>query len=431
MTRKELIKRYIIFIIGLFINSLGVSMITKADLGTSPISSIPYVLSLHFPLSLGEFTIIFSIFLIILQLIILRKNFKFQHILQIPVSVAFGYFIDFTMILLEFVNPSNYVMNIIYLLIGCLILGTGVYMEVLANVVMLPGESFVRAIVSTWKTEFGVTKVAFDVSMTVIAGILSFIFMGKLVGVREGTIVAALLVGFISRLIARKFTFIQERLFPKDEEEIKQEEKDTEEIPICIAIGRQYGCGGHVIGERLARKLGFEFYDNELIKMVANTTNYTEEFINKKDEKMTNWSVFDLINYMYEEYDKNDSSKDAIFNAEVKAIEKLAKKGNCVIIGRCADYVLRNKKNCLTLFLSAPIKYRIKEIARRENISEDKAKKLIQKNDRLRANNYQYYTHQIWGVSSNYDLCIDTSNGDEFVDDLIMKAIENVKKGRN
>lgn len=406
-------------------------MITKADLGTSPISSIPYVLSLHFPLSLGEFTIIFSIFLIILQLIILRKNFKFQHILQIPVSVAFGYFIDFTMILLEFVNPSNYVMNIIYLLIGCLILGTGVYMEVLANVVMLPGESFVRAIVSTWKTEFGVTKVAFDVSMTVIAGILSFIFMGKLVGVREGTIVAALLVGFISRLIARKFTFIQERLFPKDEEEIKQKEKDTEEIPICIAIGRQYGCGGHVIGERLARKLGFEFYDNELIKMVANTTNYTEEFINKKDEKMTNWSVFDLINYMYEEYDKNDSSKDAIFNAEVKAIEKLAKKGNCVIIGRCADYVLRNKKNCLTLFLSAPIKYRIKEIARRENISEDKAKKLIQKNDRLRANNYQYYTHQIWGVSSNYDLCIDTSNGDEFVDDLIMKAIENVKKGRN
>ena len=193
--KKEIVKRYIIFIIGLFINSLGVSMITKANLGTSPISSIPYVLNLHFPLTLGQFTIIFSILLIILQLIILRKNFKLEHILQIPVSIAFGYFIDFTMILLGFVNPTMYIMQIVYLLIGCLILGFGVYMEVLANVVMLPGESFVRAIVSTWKTKFGVAKVAFDVSMTVIAAILSFVFMGKLVGVREGTIIAALLVG--------------------------------------------------------------------------------------------------------------------------------------------------------------------------------------------------------------------------------------------
>lgn len=126
MKKKEIVKRYIIFIIGLFINSLGVSMITKANLGTSPISSIPYVLSLHFPLTLGQFTIIFSILLIILQLIILRKNFKLEHILQIPVSIAFGYFIDFTMILLGFVNPTMYIMQIVYLLIGCLILGFGV-----------------------------------------------------------------------------------------------------------------------------------------------------------------------------------------------------------------------------------------------------------------------------------------------------------------
>ncbi len=213
MSKKELCKRYIIFVVGLFINSLGVSMITKANLGTSPISSIPYVLSLHFPMTLGNFTIIFSTLLIILQLIILRKNFKFQHILQIPVSIAFGYFIDFTMILLGFVNPSIYFTKIIYLLLGCLILGIGVYMEVLANVVMLPGESFVRAIVFKWKTEFGSTKIVFDVSMTVIAAILSFIFMGHLAGVREGTIIAALLVGFIARFIGRKLSFLPEKIY--------------------------------------------------------------------------------------------------------------------------------------------------------------------------------------------------------------------------
>ena len=88
------------------------------------------------------------------------------------------------MILLGFVNPHLYLMKLIYLLIGCLILGFGVYTEVLANVAMLPGESFVRAIVMTWHTEFGVTKICFDVSMTVIAGVLSFVFAGKLDGVR-------------------------------------------------------------------------------------------------------------------------------------------------------------------------------------------------------------------------------------------------------
>ena len=163
------LKRYIVFLIGLFINSLGVSLITKADLGTSPISSIPYVLSLNFPFTLGQFTIAFSLLLILIQLIILRRNFKAEHLLQIPVSILFGYFIDLTMVMLFFVDPQSYISSVIYLLVGCLILGFGVYTEVLANVAMLPGESFVRAVSSTWKTEFGTTKVAFDVSLTVIA----------------------------------------------------------------------------------------------------------------------------------------------------------------------------------------------------------------------------------------------------------------------
>lgn len=193
----EKLKRYIIFIIGLYINSFGVSLITKATLGTSPISSIPYVLSLNFPFSWGQFTIFFSLFLIVLQLIILGKNFKMEHALQIPVSIAFGYFIDFSMFLLSDLAPEAYAWKMICLLLGCLILGFGVYTEVLADVVMLPGESFVRAIVFRWHTDFGITKICFDVSMTACAAALSFLFAGKLNGVREGTIIAAILVGFM------------------------------------------------------------------------------------------------------------------------------------------------------------------------------------------------------------------------------------------
>lgn len=209
----EKLKRYLSFIVGLFINSLGVSMVTKADLGTSPISSIPYVLSLRFPFTLGEFTIAFSIFLIILQLIILRKDFKAEQVLQIPVSIAFGYFIDLGMAMLSFVNPQSYLLKITYLLLGCLILGVGVYMEVLADVVMLPGEAFVRAVVQTWKTEFGVSKIVFDVSMTVTAGAMAIVFWEKLQGVREGTVIAALLVGFIARTLGRILAFLPEKIY--------------------------------------------------------------------------------------------------------------------------------------------------------------------------------------------------------------------------
>lgn len=210
---KEMIKRYVVFILGLFISSLGVSFITKANLGTSPISSIPYVLSMQFPLTIGEFTIIFSLLLIALQIIILKRDFKVIDLLQIPVSVAFGYFIDLTMIMLDWLNPQSYLFQIIYLLIGCVILGFGVYLEMLGNVIMLPCESFVRSVVKRWKKNFGNTKVCFDASMTICAGLLSVLFFFQLQGVREGTIIAAILVGFIAKFFDKIFAFLRPLLY--------------------------------------------------------------------------------------------------------------------------------------------------------------------------------------------------------------------------
>ena len=425
----EKLKRYLIFLVGLFVNSLGVSLITKANLGTSPISSIPYVLSLNFPFTLGNFTIFFSIFLIVLQLIILRKNFKLEHILQIPVSIIFGYFIDLTMILLFWVNPEAYIMKIVYLLIGCLILGVGVYMEVLADVVMLPGESFVRAIVLTWKTNFGTTKICFDVSMSVIAAVLSFVFAGKLAGVREGTVIAALLVGFIARLIAKKLAFLKDMIFPEsvyaeNENEAKEQTAGTYGKNV-IAIGRQFGSGGHDIGKVLAEKLGYDFYDAEIIQMTAGTTGYTPEFVKKNEEIMTNSLLYDLVNQMYLNTDRQDEApKDKIFEAECQVVRDLAKKGNCVIVGRCADYVLRNSGNCLKVFFSAPLVSRIRRVAQRQNISEGEAKATVQKNEKLRADNYRYYTRRMWGAAGNFDLSLNTDLGEEFIENCIRSAMK-------
>lgn len=213
MSSKEKAKRYFVFLIGLFVNSLGVSFITKASLGTSPISSVPYVLSIIFPFSLGQFTFVFNLLIIALQIVILRKNFKKESLLQLPVVFLFSCFIDLTMYLLSFMSPQTYVIKFTELIIGCGILGFGVYIEILADVVMLPGEALVRAISSTWNTDFGKTKVAVDSAMSVSSAIIAIIALGGLKGVREGTVVAAILVGMTARAINKKLHFMPKILF--------------------------------------------------------------------------------------------------------------------------------------------------------------------------------------------------------------------------
>ena len=440
----EKLKRYIVFLIGLFINSLGVSLITKADLGTSPISSIPYVLSLNFPLTLGQFTIAFSLLLILIQLVILRRNFKAEHLLQIPISILFGYFIDLTMVILFFVDPQTYLSSVIHLLIGCVILGFGVYTEVLADVAMLPGESFVRAVSSTWKTEFGSTKVAFDVSLTVIAAVLSLIFSHRLDGVREGTIIAALLVGFIARLFGRRLAFLGSLLFRTNEKSsdgqtaaasvsegtsvsdgssVSADDKAPAPYKV-IVIGRQYGSGGHDIGKSLAGKLGFAFYDNEIIQMTAGSTGYTPKFVQEHEENMTNSFLYDLVNQMYIYSDTQEAPRDAIFESEGEVIRRLADQGNCVILGRCADYFLRDRQDCLKVYLHAPEDFRVKRIMDTEDLSEEDARRKVRRMDRRRSDNYHYYTRRIWGHSGNYDLTIDTGIGAEAVEEIIRRTLE-------
>ena len=422
-------KRYLIFLVGLFINALGVSLVTKASLGTSPISSIPYVLSLHFPLTLGNFTILFSVFLIVLQILILRKNFKIENLLQIPVSIAFGYFIDLTMKLFFWVNPGNYMVKVLALLAGCIVLGFGVYLEVLADVVMLPGESFVRAVVQTWNTNFGTTKILFDSSMTIIAGVLSFIFFDRLNGVREGTIVAALLVGFIARLFGKHLEFIKPLVFPEEyqQEHAQQHTEanlESARAKNVIVIGRQYGSGGHDIGKMLADKLGYQFYDQEIIKLAAGTTGLTPAFIEKREESMTNSFLYDLVNQMYQYgNEEEEAPKDKIFEAESKVIRELAEQGKCVIIGRCSDYVLNDNSRVLKVFFTAPMESRIRRVMERLGVTAEEAGHKVRKEDKRRADNYHYYTGRMWGAAANFDLTVNTDMGVDYIEKCVREAL--------
>ena len=197
-------KRYLLLLVGLSIMAFGVAFSIKASLGTSPISSVPYVVSLFAPLTVGTATIVMHCVFILLQILILRRNYHPIQLMQLPVAVFFGYLTDFGVWAVRGIHCSTYWQQWIVCLIGILLVAAGVSLEVKAGVAVLAGEGVVLAICKVLpKIKFGYMKVGFDVTLVVIACILSFTFTGHLQGVREGTVAAALLVGLIAKQIGK------------------------------------------------------------------------------------------------------------------------------------------------------------------------------------------------------------------------------------
>lgn len=201
--KTETLKKYLLLCAGLFIMALGVAFSIKAGLGTSPISSLPYVVSVITPLSVGVATIIMHCTFILLQILILRKNYELIQLLQLPVALIFGTMTDFAVYILGNVHYSSYAMQWLLCAVGIVLVAVGVSAEVLAGVVTLAGEGLVLAICKATGKKFGNMKVCFDATLVLLAVAVGFIFKGELLGVREGTAAAAIFVGLLSkRMIA-------------------------------------------------------------------------------------------------------------------------------------------------------------------------------------------------------------------------------------
>ena len=408
MSKKEVLKRYFIFLIGIYINSFGISFITKAALGTSPISSVPYVLSLGFWPTMGEFTIALSLLLILLQIALLGKKFKKASLLQIPVSIVFGYFIDWSMLLLEWVNPQEYLMKILFLLIGCVILGFGVFLEVAADVVMLPGEAFVQAVTIRFRTDFGITKVCFDASMAGSALVISLILFHGVIGVREGTIVAALTVGLIAKLFGKALKKPTAKLLPAQVREAVPEYEETGTPHRIITMGREFGSGGREVGKLVAEKLGIAYYDSEVIRRAAEESDYSEQYIRNNEEKLPDARLYDLYTQYYSYGAEEKPKYEALFQVEQKVMKELAEKNSCVIVGRASGYVFRKYKTALHVFISAGMQHKIDRVVRRDGLDPKEAEKKIKKVAIERKNHCKYFTGRDWGMAENYDLALRT-----------------------
>ena len=190
-----------------------------------------------------------------------------------------------------------------------------------------------------------------------------------------------------------------------------------------ITISREFGSGGRTIGKKVAEKLEIPCYDAKIIQEMVKETGFAPNYVKEAGE----YAPGGFLSIAFSNRMFGPTNEDILWEYQYKIITQLAEKEPCVIVGRCADYILRNRPHCMRIFLHAPAEYRVKRIMRTENLSHDAAlTKAIQMN-RKRSDNYHYYTHQPWGLSRNYHLTLDTSLGDDFVLDSICEGLKHIQ----
>jgi len=401
-------KRIVVFILGQFIMALGVSLSVKANLGVSPISCVPYVYSLTMSLSLGELTILLNLVFIVSQMAVLRKNYQWAQLVQLPSVIVFGYCIDVTMHLLSSLSPTSYVAQVFWCLVACGVLAFGIFLLLKTRLTYLPLDGLAVAISHTYHKEFGKVKISLDSTMVIIGVISSFTFLNRLDGIREGSVVAALLVGALIKFYSTKLVFVEQWLgtyiVPQP-----QSTQETALNSLVITISREYGSGGHEIGEMIAKELGIPFYDKELIKLTAEETGYTTEYIQANEQHLASELLYELYEQNYAYVDNQLPPADVLFMVQSKIIRDICAKGACVIVGRCANFILKDDPNCFNVFIHANMAYRKTKVNEKYGATPPCSDKDLEMSDKNRANYCLHYTKHDWKDATNYHVSLDAS----------------------
>jgi uncharacterized membrane protein YczE/cytidylate kinase len=404
-------KRILVFIVGVFIMAFGVTLSVKAQIGISPISCVPYIYSLRFPLTIGEFTIIFNTLFVLIQIAILRKDFNIIQLVQLPAIIVFGYCIDITMWMFDSLNPTNYFLQLLLCLLACVFLGFGIFLLIKTKLTYMPLEGLVLVIAQKFQKEFGKMKITMDILMLTIGILSSFIFLHELIGIREGSLIAALSIGALIKYFTMNIPHVEKWLF---EETIKEVSSEAVVSPkynntFVITISREFGSGGHEIGEYIAKSLGISFYDKELVDLTAQETGYTAEYIKENEQKLTNSLMYELYEQNFSYVNNEIPPKDTLFLIQSKIIRDICKEESCVIVGRCANFILKDHPNCINIFIHANNEYR-KEIINNQYVLEKPITDAdLNQSDEERANYSRYFAKKDWRDARNYHMTLDSS----------------------
>ena len=288
------------------------------------------------------------------------------------------------------------------------------------NGVQIPSGIFFQAIGKS------VISAILSVSRQIVLLIPAMIILGNIFGV-HGVLSAGPIADGIAFMIALILIIREVRKLGKRSQESQALESDTvveakSENKIVVTVSREYGSGGRYVAKLLSEKLGVKFYDKEIVTKLAEETGLSEEYIEENEQKRG------ILSTLENDQVTGLSSKDELFIKETELIKKLARKDSCVIVGRCADFILKNNRNVVKVFVYSDMEDKIKRATKFYGLNKEKAEKEIKNIDKQRAKHYKYYTEREWKEYSNYDICINSDTfGVEKSADIIYDMIQNRK----
>lgn len=434
------LKRGFVYLLGLFIMAIGVVFSVRSALGVSPVTCFANVLyqivcttDRSIDLSLGTCTTITYCIYIVVEFLILRRDFQVKMLLQIVASTIFGFAVNVALEIFWFLpTPTSYPMQLLFLICSIPMVAFGVMLYLAPNILPTPGEGLSLAVSKKIEKPVATCKIIVDCCLVAGSTVVSLLYFHGLVGVREGTVISALLVGFVMKRMMRVF---QPALLRFVERESKLERAiaqcdnpmldRTGKPKIVITITREFGSGGYEIGKKLADRLGITFYDKQLESIEAEESGLPLEFIQAHEQRMAHNLVYDFLTAGYAMHNEDLPPMEKLFAAQTKILRLIAASDeSCIIMGRCSDYILYNDTNCFRVFIHAPSDYRAERVANMEHISIGKAYKDMRRTDIGRSRHYQQFTNREWGNTKYYNLAVDSMNyGIEGSVELIENAI--------
>ena len=437
--RIELVKRYVFFFFGILTNALGVAFITRSSLGVGPTTCIPYVISVipavqnfkfYIPLSYGAMNFLFCFLLLLIQLVILRKKFNKIQWLQLPVALFFSVLLDVAMKITANIRVDFYVYALLWTLLGCVLRAFGVSCQVLADVVMLPTEAFVKAVSDASKKEFSLCKLLLDALMTALAVGISFLFIHHLTGVREGTLISVLIIGPISHFFTKRMDFTT-HYFENEGEFVYETKLQVKEGKrFVLTLTSEAGCNGNQIAQELGKKLKIPVYDHELIDLIAREGQFSPEFVRSHEEKLYMNVAHAFFFEHYTFANRKNDSYSSLYEVQKKVIRNLADTQDCIIVGHCANHILRDRSEVVSVFVYSSKHSEAKHHILGDLLNFTNIRKSIERSkkgeERTEQDNnfysefYRHFTGSNWKNIEDYCISFDSSLfGTEGTIDLI------------
>lgn len=443
LSAANIAKRLLVYCVGQFILAISVVLAARSSLGASPTTSIPNVIHNilisrgNTALNLGTLTTIIYLVFLVIQLLFLGRDFKPYMLLEIAQSLVFGYFITAAQLLLAFLpDPVNYAGRLIYLIACIPLIALGVIIYTSAQLISAPADGTIAAISKRLGWAIPKAKLFFDVSVVVIAAIVSLVFFRGLVGVREGTIILAVCVGPVMKpIMARLQKPLMEFCGTQTRREAAMASAQAAVLDpgkLIITIDWEFGSGGDLLARDLAEKLGARVFSNdELVSMEIAESGLPERFVTEHEKLMRHSAVYDYATYAYTIQQDLDPL-DELYAAQVEVVRRIAATEKCAIIfGHCGNYILRDDPNCFKLFIHAATPVRVQRSEARHRIDEEGAQRAISATDHSRAKYHHDFTGEMWGQAKYYDLSFSTTGfAKPYSLDLVVDAVEKWKASR-